>query len=481
MKSHNSQLTGVSDKRKLTVSIDANKSGQSIEKPELKREDSPANSNHSEDLSFSELDQIENVEQRFPTLDDLLVPSVSVSEEKSRTDEQQDDTFNPAEKVVSKNRYGSKPHQEKPENTEYEKKETWEKLKAAIDSEALKLADDIFAESAEYSEPMKPTKTNQSAISDASSKREFTDDNRKLDEMPIKSDSNFRKSFESGVEGETEKSDAQQFPHKQYVLPKARGEKLNQESPVQIPSTQELLQSNLEKLANIESPVLSSNNPPGKNPFPLMDQKFMSNVDLSEKKSANPWGDFRNAAPNATGPRANNTTQVNSGMFSSGPDAEVPTLPLDDRISTLTLNDTKKEPLKIEPNLIDLEVGLESSDSSIATPTLKPKTRADLGSQASLLNIDDDRSKTSAYPTIDTSTPMPQYKKRLSSLQLPSSLSFQEEVIDFASDDENPENGSKMNRLSIRNSLKKPKSRKSNEHKRSESLSEKKRLSFFGN
>ena len=76
-----------------------------------------------------------------------------------------------------------------------------------------------------------------------------------------------------------------------------------------------------------------------------------------------------------------------------------------------------------------------------------------------------------------------QFKKRLSSAQNPSSFSFQEEVIDFASDDENPENSSEMNRLSIRNSLsKKPKSRKSSEHKRSDSANSegKKRLSLFG-
>ena len=58
----------------------------------------------------------------------------------------------------------------------------------------------------------------------------------------------------------------------------------------------------------------------------------------------------------------------------------------------------------------------------------------------------------------------PHFKKRISSAQAPASMSLQEEVIDFASDDENPDNQSNMNRLSIRNSLSK---KKAKEHRKS--------------
>ena len=61
----------------------------------------------------------------------------------------------------------------------------------------------------------------------------------------------------------------------------------------------------------------------------------------------------------------------------------------------------------------------------------------------------------------------PRFKKKTNSQPR---LNVQEEVIDFASDDENPEHNSEMNRLSIRNSLKKPKSKKA-EHQRTESNS----------
>ncbi|CAK9439747.1 uncharacterized protein LODBEIA_P38470 [Lodderomyces beijingensis] len=79
----------------------------------------------------------------------------------------------------------------------------------------------------------------------------------------------------------------------------------------------------------------------------------------------------------------------------------------------------------------------------------------------------------------DTSSAKPNMSKRFSSS---SQLVLQEEVVDFASDDENLDNGSNMSRMKIRNSLKFPKARKSSELKRNDSYSSdsKKRHSFFG-
>ncbi|CAI5759073.1 unnamed protein product [Candida verbasci] len=81
--------------------------------------------------------------------------------------------------------------------------------------------------------------------------------------------------------------------------------------------------------------------------------------------------------------------------------------------------------------------------------------------------------------TKPTKLEKPGFKKRLSS-QNHIPINLQEEVIDFASDDEN--NNSDMNRIKIRNSLKKPpkSNRKSSDHNRSESSESKKRLSFLG-
>ncbi|OBA18988.1 kinase-like protein [Metschnikowia bicuspidata var. bicuspidata NRRL YB-4993] len=73
--------------------------------------------------------------------------------------------------------------------------------------------------------------------------------------------------------------------------------------------------------------------------------------------------------------------------------------------------------------------------------------------------------------------PKPTFRKRLSDIPT-QPINFQEQVIDFASDDENQ--NSEMNRVSIRNSLKK--SRKHSDHRRGKTYQSdgKKRLSFFG-
>lgn len=144
-----------------------------------------------------------------------------------------------------------------------------------------------------------------------------------------------------------------------------------------------------------------------------------------------------------------------------------------------------------EANLIDLDVGLDSSSSSVATPILLPKTRINnnnkdiykLETEMSLLDLEIEEDTVNLPIAPGGSSHQPPFKKRVSSgVPSGSKFNFQEEVIDFASDDENPENGSKMNRISIRKSLKKPKSRKSGEHKRTDSSASegKKRLSFFG-
>ena len=201
-----------------------------------------------------------------------------------------------------------------------------------------------------------------------------------------------------------------------------------------------------------------------KNPFPyakpLAAAKEDGNYEQPEThKKNNPWGNYNSTLDNFA--------------FSLPP----------------ALPDIKQVPVSTEPvflenpklakpecNLIDLEVGLESSSASPSLRYLKSNNI----SEVSLIDMDDSQLKTGETKVAANSA----FKKRVgSSTHNPSQFSLQEEVIDFASDDENPDNGSHMSRLKIRSSLKKPsKGRRSGEHKRTESSStdSKKRLSFFG-
>lgn len=124
---------------------------------------------------------------------------------------------------------------------------------------------------------------------------------------------------------------------------------------------------------------------------------------------------------------------------------------VNEHVGSLSLKDSIKvrklsgeEPINM--NLIDLDIPAQYS--AITTPTLKKINPLE---EPSLLDLDAEEEKKQE-----------KLKKRISSIQ---DQKWEQEVIDFASDDENPENDSRMNRLSIRSSLKKPK-RKSGEFKR---------------
>lgn len=124
--------------------------------------------------------------------------------------------------------------------------------------------------------------------------------------------------------------------------------------------------------------------------------------------------------------------------------------------------------LELDRNLIELEVGLSSGESSEGEkpPPLPPHPAPKQREEAALVDLDGTNEKRK-----------PKMKKSLS--QTPAQpFAVKEEVIDFASDDENQQ--LEMSRLSIRNSLRK--SRKlSDYHRRSDSThSEHKRRSFFG-
>ncbi|ABN66929.2 Ark-family serine/threonine protein kinase [Scheffersomyces stipitis CBS 6054] len=228
------------------------------------------------------------------------------------------------------------------------------------------------------------------------------------------------------------------------------------------------------------------------NPFPTVENPVVeiskSDMDIvssgESKKDSNPWGEFRSNVPRKE--PSENSHMDYSVPVAMNNEMSLP-LPTED-ISTSLLNPAEEF---AEANLIDLDVGLDSSSSSVATPILLPKTRINnnnkdiykLETEMSLLDLEIEEDTVNLPIAPGGSSHQPPFKKRVSSgVPSGSKFNFQEEVIDFASDDENPENGSKMNRISIRKSLKKPKSRKSGEHKRTDSSASegKKRLSFFG-
>ncbi|ODV82465.1 uncharacterized protein CANTADRAFT_45149 [Suhomyces tanzawaensis NRRL Y-17324] len=412
------------------------------------------------------------------------------------------------------------------DGTEYEKKEAWERRQVHMNKSAEKLVDDIFAES-----PVTGAKSSLSAKSDGSHQeisRQNSSVERANNRLQAEIQPREKKSFEEprssevneeprNNEGapmkpfERERENNVPVPDGSLELPRFDGESkkepvfpdlLDFESvsrveshpvekepdvgivpqqldvkPPHLTENSQVKYATASVVPTLSTSVGSSNalglggNPfPFKQPKPInkvLDDSGKDCVNVEQRSSANPWREFRTSSSSTSIPITKVQSLPGSSYTQEPNHKESPEI-----LTTMTKN--PREEL-VEPNLIDLEVGLESSNSSSATPVLQPKTNNkeiySLGSDLSLLDLDVKESKPQT----------PQFKKRISSALNPSQFSFQEEVIDFASDDENPENGSRMNRLSIRNSLKKPKSRKSSDNKKNESSNEpKKRLSFFG-
>ncbi|KAK7680669.1 hypothetical protein QCA50_016237 [Cerrena zonata] len=423
--------------------------------------------------------------------------------------------------------------------TAFESKEAWEKLHSKIDKSAERLADDIFAGGTK-SPSTKPQKTNQSVKSDHSVVSAKTDITYSSDEdgMKLSKSESLSKepqkysdieNKEQEVEETLEYTPTEVAQHSKEELteenlskpqPSQLKEEVSQKAdnemnsfpnsisrPMPIPNQSQYISAPMIPTMNSNSYTSSSNPFPMASKAPINQQQSQQQHQLTqdttpgpklpERKNANPWSDFTNNLKSAP------MTKVSSHP---GTMNAVPTLNsqnklnhlnannIHDQFNNMSIYDSQRpknfDPSSLpnnqaEPNLIDLEVGLDSSSSASgtpgATPLALPKQRDGnnrLESEPSLLDLKDLDDKQAKAPETK-----PQFKKRISSIQNASNFSFQEEVIDFASDDENPENSSKMNRISIRNSLKKPKGRKSGEHKRTDSSNgegSKKRISFFG-
>ncbi|KAI5952948.1 AKL1 [Candida margitis] len=231
------------------------------------------------------------------------------------------------------------------------------------------------------------------------------------------------------------------------------------------------------KSANFINPDAHKNN----NPWVGKETKSAAPADSNYHSSASyskaPWVD----QPTLSEKGANSPEDARSPNLSSRPQFAYP------NASQNVASDLSNYKPQRERNLIDLEVGLPSSNSSSTELGLNNQMRSSQKNESNLslidLNINDEKQEKQFEHKQQTTSKSekPVFKKRIPSSSNHSQLFLQEEVIDFASDDENIDNGSDMSRLKIRNSLKKPKGRKSGELKRPDSLQEsKKRHSFFG-
>ncbi|KAG7664835.1 AKL1 [[Candida] subhashii] len=217
-------------------------------------------------------------------------------------------------------------------------------------------------------------------------------------------------------------------------------------------------------------------------------------LSISQQSSTNPWGEYR-MTPSESSSQAQVQTPITAPQaiagISNNANIDPGTLrsPQDQFHMSSSLEAPRPQVFVEQPNLIDLEIGLSSSTSTVSllnsNPPPKIENNFTMGqgdSKVSLIDLE-----VTEEPIIKSAsdTPKPNFKKRTggttsSVVPDPNNLKFEEEIIDFASDDENPDNAPTMNRMSIRKSLKK--SRRSGEHKRPESLvsETRKRISFFG-
>ena len=319
------------------------------------------------------------------------------------------------------------------ESREYESKEAWEKHQSQLDKSAM-LADDIFAKSPPISgfeienNPRKTPGDTHEEVPERESQLGKVPDFLNVQNPP-----------------ELDTTDMKQRTDPPYPTEPIFTNPVNGNNPFPVEKFEKFAHLPVENFAHL--PVEK---------FAHLPNEELPNQPTNERKNANPWGEYRMPTSNVT--------------TSQGKEPE-----LDEKLNSLSLGEIRKASIEgVESNLIDLEVGLESSSNSVAPPSLRHElSQFGMESESSLIDLDSDDEKVKGEP---------KFKKRISSLQSTSRFSFQEEVIDWASDDENPANDSRMNRLSIRSSLKKPKSRKSSEHKRSDSANSegRKRLSFFG-
>lgn len=476
-----------------------------------------------DEIDFLDLGNLDDVEHRFPSLDALddVVASPSRKLDASYLDTQ---------------RTNRSVHLKK--SSELENVEAWEKSRTrTFDSDAEKLVDDIFASTKPSTTNSNPTTNTGNAASAAKNAPEShkvpvvnaasavstvpTIDLAPAPELassapiaipiPGLSASGAAAAAESesynyhlsklGLLGDVDQpisrlTSRSRPPVEQDLQPLIEFPKSPMVAPKDYLAKPALLNVslNLQPFLQPMSRVVSKNQPQ-QQPQSLPRQNYSINVSNSpylapvktSGGSSNPWGDALDRTPKM---------EPKSAVASI---SKIPDFELSKQILNLVLEEASpidRVLLKhkaIDANLIELEVGLLSSSSiNISTPTNAKAKSLVLAKK--LTNLDDlslidlsDYDTSAANTTIDEAKST--FKRNYPIIRDPNAT-LQEEVIDFASDDENYK--SSLSRVAIRQSLKK--TRKSSDHRRSDSTpsrsdsqrrssslsGERKRLSFFG-
>lgn len=411
------------------------------------------------DLDLGEL-ALEDAEVRYPSLDELDLPvTLSTTFEKAKSYESVkslNDRLDVAIKMQSpdnlaKSESEKSVQSEHPDKSEqsgnperikegkpsvYENAEAWQKLTgSSLDKDAERLAEAIFVS---RSVSGKSRSLERVAVADSPVTPVFLDEARRLrrrDRIAIDSLSTDHTELEQLGVPEKEREEASS----RDPLREVHGESLRElPRELQLETNRgftrevgEMSQPQLELLprehvVSIQTPIekMQAESAPVSLPHELTQPFSPSLAPIGKRESSNPWGN----------------------VLAS--EAELKSC-----LSAPALN------------LIDLDGSQASTRGTLQhSPLVGAVPQYE---EVSLLDLDLDASR-------DVGT-KPVFKKKRDILSQP--LAFQEEVIDFASDDENT--NSEMSRVAIRDSLRRPKGRKSVDHRRSDSTHAKRRL-FFG-
>lgn len=417
---------------------------QQQEAKERKKSQEPLTQQHSSASSdsFTEIPDIDNINERYPSVENLLadINSEKPLERSSRegTDKTGELHKSFTSRALSKHsvdesvktRTEVQPEQPK-EGHKLQSKEAWETHKSYIDKNAEQLADDIFARphSTAPRQDARSSTDLQRTVSEGAAAHTY-------DPVPV----NNHIESEPKREGPSIKNQVGKEHHKvdepfspslvPNMVPVNSGPISGKQSVQNSPEVPALGYFSPQQEVRHALEITNHQRSASNNIIPTYE---IDPPPLPVRKNANPWKDYTVQKPDKALETQFDGLQIN----------------VDTRARS-----SHHAKSSADPNLIDLEVGLESSSSSISGPEVIDG-KDDYTQTPSLIDLDVEETK---FPE------KPQFKKRISSAQNPGSMSLQEEVIDFASDDENPENQSNMSRLSIRNSLSK---KRSKEHRKS--------------
>lgn len=421
---------------------------------------------------FSELADLDNINERYPSVENLLADINQPPVERASrdgTDKTGELYKSYASRALSKHSVDESSRSQAPGKSPQEphadlykqtKKtlqnldniEAWESHRSYIDKNAEQLADDIFSRplsAAPVQEPAKSTELQRTVSEGASVYKlplEHADEDSKKPELG----EGFLPSIEAAQMAKRDLMNTNQngLTASKDVVKQPRQEIIN--SPRQVEALNPTRQPHINLITHTSPEMMPLGYFSSPQALPQMAklghhaQRSSSNLagsyepeapPLPTRKSANPWGEYTVAKTEKSGV----DTQFEGLKISKG-----------------EARDAKhvRQGSSTDPNLIDLEVGLESSDSSLSGPEVMEGKDINYGQAPSLLDLDIEETAIHDKPL---------FKKRLSSAPA-ASMSLQEEVIDFASDDENPDNQSNMSRMAIRNSLSK---KRAKEHRKS--------------